>query len=152
MFHWHERFNSYPSLLNVFNAFIKKLSEIFFFCPFQGCGQEISVGLVIYILPNFEYILIFFSIEFCKSCVINGLVRNFSSFLLSFLSGECVSNSLSILDRYWFNEKLTSLFPLHKICSKSVWSKSQINLLLSNFLQSYLNILAFAASIFEKKI
>ena len=89
---------------------------------------------------NFEYILIFFLIEFCKPCVIHGLVRNFSSFLLSFLSGAYISKRLSILDRYWFYEKLTSLFSVHRNCSQSVWLKSEINLSLWNFLQSSFNI------------
>ena len=161
MFHWHLRFNSYPSLLNIFNVFIKKLSEMFFFCPFEGCGQEISVGLVfsaikffkllVFIFYKFWVYIVFYLIEFCKLCVVHGLVRSFSSLFLSFLSGACVSNRLSILDRYWFIDKLTSLFPLNKICSQSVWLKSEISLLLSDFLQSYLNILDFVAGIFEKK-
>ena len=62
-----------------------------------------------------------------------------------------VSNRLSILHRYWFIEKLTSLFSLHKTCSQSVWSKAEINLLLSNLLQLCLKILDFAADNFEKK-
>ena len=103
------------------------------------------------VFTSYKCILFFFLIEFCKPCVIHGLVRNFSSFLLSFLSGACVSNRLSILDRYWFIDKLTSLFSLHKICSQSLWSKSEINLLLSNFLRSCLNTLDSVARIFEKK-
>ena len=63
----------------------------------------------------------------------------------------CFYNRLSILGRYWLIEKLISLFSMHKICSQSVWSKSEIDLLLSNFLQSCPNILHFAAVIFEKK-
>ena len=92
-----------------FSVFIKKLSEIFFFCPFEEYGQEISLGLVIttiklfkllvFTFTNFEYTLFFFLIEFCKPCVIHGLVTNSSSFLLSFLSGAYVSNRPSILDR-----------------------------------------------------
>ena len=69
------------------------------------------------------------------------LVRNFSCFLLSFLSSACISNRLSILDTYWFIEKLTSHFSVHRICSQSVWLKSEINLLHWNFLQSCFNIL-----------
>ena len=100
---------------------------------------------------NFYYILFFSLIKFCKPCVIGCLVRNFSSFLLSFLSGASISNRPSILDSYWFIENLTSLFSLHRIWLQSVWLKSEINLLLSNFLQSCFNTLNFTAVIFEKK-
>ena len=70
-----------------------------------------------------------------------------SRFLLKVLSGPCVANRISVLEKYWFIEK----FLLHKNWSQSVWSKSEINLLLSNFLQSCLNILDFAAENFKKK-
>ena len=53
-------FNSYPNLLNIFNVFIKKLGEIFFLCPFEECGQEISVGLIIIVIKVFK-ILVYFS-------------------------------------------------------------------------------------------
>ena len=79
------------------------------------------------------------------------LVRNFSCFLLSFLSSACISNRLSILDTYWFIEKLTSHFSVHRICSQSVWLKSEINLLLSNFLQSCFNISDLTAGFFKEK-
>ena len=85
--------------------------------------------------------LFFFLIEFCKPCVIHGLVRNFSSFLLSFLKGPWVSNKLSTFDRYLLIEKLTSFPSLHKMCSQFIWLKSKINLLLSNFFQSSLRII-----------
>ena len=65
-------------------------------------------------------------------------MRNFSSFLLSFLSGACISSRLSV-------------FEVHRICSQTIWLKSEINLLLSNFHQSCLNILDFTTGIFEKK-
>ena len=77
--------------------------------------------------------------------------EKFQVFLLSFLSEASASNTLSILDRYWFIDKLTPLFSLHKICSQSVWLKLEINLLVSNFLQLCVNILDFVAGIFEKK-
>ena len=73
--------------------------------------------------------LFFFLIEFCKPCVIQGLVRNFSSFLVNSFKNAWVSNRLSIYDRYSFVEK---------------------NLLLSNFLPSRLRILNFVTGIFEK--
>ena len=78
-------------------------------------------------------------------------MRNFSSFLLSFLKGAWVSNKLSIFDRYLFIEKLTSFSSLHKICPIFIWLKSEINLLLSNFSQSSLRILDLVIGIFEKK-
>ena len=80
-----------------------------------------------------------------------------SVLFLSFLSSACICNvsfvvvHVSILDRYRFIEKLTWLFSLHKICSQLFWSKSEINLLLSKFLEWPLNILDFAADILEKK-
>ena len=78
-------------------------------------------------------------------------MRNFSSFLLSFLKGALVSNKLSIFDRYLFIEELTTFSSLHKICSQFVWLKSEINLQFSNFLQSHLRILDLVTGIFEKK-
>ena len=87
-------------------------------------------------------ILFFFLIEFCKACVIHGLVRNSSFFLFSYLSDAFVSNRLSVLERYQFIEKLISFFLLHKVCFQSVWS---------SFIQSYLKTLNFAAGSFVKK-
>ena len=46
---------------------------------------------------------------------------------------------------------MTSLFSLYKICSQSIWLKSDINLLISNFFQSRLRILDFLTGTFEKK-
>ena len=94
--------------------------------------------------------LFFFLIEFCKPCVIHGLVGNFSSFLLSFLSGAWVSNRPSICDRYFLIEKLTSFFSLCIIHSQFISLKSEINLVLSNFFQSRLRILDLVTEIFEK--
>ena len=42
-----KRFNTYPSLSNIFNVFIERFSEIYFSCPFKKFWQTISVGLVI---------------------------------------------------------------------------------------------------------
>lgn len=84
----------------------------------------------------------FFLIEFCKACVIHGLVRNSSFFLFSYLSDAFVSNRLSVLERYQFIEKLISFFLLHKVCFQSVWS---------SFIQSYLKTLNFAAGSFVRK-
>ena len=92
---------------------------------------------------NFEEMLYFNWIEFCKPCVIHGLVRDFSSFLLRFLISAWASNKLSIFYRYSFIEKLPSLFSLYKICPQFIWLKSDINLLLSSFFQSRLRILDF---------
>ena len=78
-------------------------------------------------------------------------MRNFSSFLLSFLIGAWASNKLSLFDRYSFIERLTSLFSLYKVCFQFIWLKSDINLLLSNFFQSRLRILDFVPGTFEKK-
>ena len=95
--------------------------------------------------------LFFFLIEFCKASIIHSLLRNFSSFLLSLLKGAWVSNKLSIFERYFFIEKLTSFSSLHKVCSQLISLKSEINLLLSNFFQSRLGILDLVTGIFEKK-
>ena len=91
--------------------------------------------------------LFFFLIEFCKASIIHSLLRNFSSFLLSLLKGAWVSNKLSIFERYFFIEKLTSFSSLHKVCSQLISLKSEINLLLSNFL----DLLDLVTGIFEKK-
>ena len=135
-----KRFNTYPSLSNIFNVFIERFSEIYFSCPFKKFWQTSSVGLVIiakkiFWFTKFEYILFFFLAEFCKSCVIHGLVRNSNYFFVKLLSNACVSNRPSILNKCWFIEKLTSLFSLHKICLQSIWLKSEINLFFSDFLQ-----------------
>ena len=100
---------------------------------------------------NFEKILFFDIIELCKTCVIHDLVRNFNSFLLSFLKGPWVSNKISIFDRYLFIEKLTSFSSVRKICSQFFWLKSEINLLLSNFSQSFLKILDLVTGTSGKK-
>ena len=97
-----KRFNTYPSLFNILNVFIEKFREMFFFFPFEECGQEISVALVIILLNSFKvfvfphyklwvYTIFLFS-RILQSLCNHGLVRSFSSFLLSFLSGTCVSN------------------------------------------------------------
>ena len=75
----------------------------FFFFPFEECGQELHVGLVIIVIKFFKAfgfcilqilsIYIFFLIEFCKRCVIHGFVINFSSFLLTFLSSACIKDN-----------------------------------------------------------
>ena len=92
-----------------------------------------------------------FFTEFWKPCLIRGLVRNFSSHLLSFLIGAWVSKKLSIFDRYSFIGKLTSFSSMFKICSLFIWLKSEINLQLSIFFQSRLRILDHVTGNFEKK-
>ena len=42
------------------NVFIKKLGEIFFFCPFEKCWQEISVGLIIIVIKFFKLLVFTF--------------------------------------------------------------------------------------------
>lgn len=62
------------------------------------------------------------------------------------------NNRLSNLGRYWFNEKLISFFSLHNIFSQPVWSKSEINFLLSNIFRLCQRILDFDAGNFEKNL
>ena len=107
---------------------------------------------------NFVFTLYKFWVDFAflfnrvfKPCVIHGLGKNFSSFLLNLLKVAWVSNKLSVFDRYLLIEKLASFFSLHKICSQIIWLKWEIYLLLSIFLQSRLRILDLVTRIFEKQ-
>ena len=68
-------------------------------------------------------------------------MRNFSPFLLGFYSDACVSNRQTVLDRYWFIEKLISaefekmllisIEILEILAGKSIWGNMELELSVS---------------------